>query len=97
MKSEKEFTHFDEAGKAIMVDVGDKEITKRVAIARGSIEVGPEVLSKIKESSVEKGDVLGVARIAGIMAVKQTSSLIPMCHPLLISKAKLDFEINEKE
>lgn len=97
MKSEKEFTHFDEAGKAIMVDVGDKEITKRVAIARGSIEVGPEVLSKIKESSVEKGDVLGVARIAGIMAVKQTSSLIPMCHPLLISKAKLDFEINDKE
>ena len=75
-----------------MVDVGGKEETKREATARGSIFMSPECLKMVKEGSMKKGDVLGVARVAGIMAVKQTSSLIPMCHTLLISKCSVDFE-----
>lgn len=97
MNEKKEFTHFDEKGKAIMVDVTDKKVTKRIAIARGSIAVSQEILDRIEDSTVEKGDVLGVARVAGIMAVKQTSNLIPMCHPLLIGKTKIDFEIDRED
>ncbi len=88
--------HFDEAGNAIMVDVGGKEITKRVAVASGKIIVNSEVMAAILEKNVKKGDVLGVARVAGIMAVKQTPHLIPMCHPLMIQKVSIDYQIDEK-
>ena len=90
------FTHFDENGSAVMVDVGGKPVTERTAVAEGSIHVSREILSAVMEGSVKKGDVLGVARVAGIMAVKRTSELIPMAHPLYITKAKVDFEADEE-
>ena len=90
-------THFDNSGNARMVDVSDKNKTERVAVAVSRIRVSEETLSLIKESKIGKGDVLGVARIAGIMASKQTSNLIPMCHPLMISSCNVDFEINDRE
>ena len=90
-------THFDNSGNARMVDVSDKNKTERVAVALSRIRVSEETLSLIKEGKIGKGDVLGVARIAGIMASKQTSNLIPMCHPLMISSCNVDFEINDKE
>lgn len=93
----KELTHFDGAGNAIMVDVGEKPITQRCAVAQGKIYVNEAVMSAIVNQSVAKGDVLGVARVAGIMAVKKTSDLIPMCHPLAITKCSIDFEVNETE
>lgn len=88
-----ELTHFDEQGRARMVDVSDKGETKRVAVARGKIEMQPETLERIRQGQIAKGDVLAVAQVAGIMAAKQTSSLIPMCHPLAITGAVLDFKI----
>ncbi|ONI38693.1 molybdenum cofactor biosynthesis protein C [Candidatus Epulonipiscium fishelsonii] len=91
------FSHFDDAGNAIMVDVSDKDVTTRIAVACGSIKVNNEVIQSIKNKTAKKGDVLGVARVAGIMGVKQTSNLIPMCHPLLISKTSIDFEIDEEQ
>lgn len=94
---EKKLTHFDESGNAIMVDVSDKNITKRTAIAKGRIYVNEAVMNAILSNSIEKGDVLGVARVAGIMAVKRTSDLIPMCHPLMITKCTVDFDINKEE
>ncbi len=90
------FTHFDNSGNAIMVDVSSKEETSRTAIATGQIVVNKEILAELTAGSNKKGDVLGVARVAGIMGVKQTSNLIPMCHPLLISKCSIDFEIDEE-
>ena len=75
-------THFDEAGRARMVDVGNKEETHRVAVARGRVLMLPETLATIVEGRAKKGDVLGVAQVAGIMAAKRTHELIPMCHPL---------------
>ena len=90
------FTHFDEDGNAIMVDVSDKEITKRTAYARGTIQVNQEIIEHIKNNTVEKGDVLGVARIAGIMAAKKTSDMIPLCHILMITNVTVDFEIDEE-
>lgn len=90
-------THFDNSGNARMVDVSEKNKTERVAIAVSRIRVSEETLSLIKEGKIGKGDVLGVARIAGIMGSKQTSNLIPMCHPLMISSCNVDFEINDKE
>ncbi|MCI6693558.1 MAG: cyclic pyranopterin monophosphate synthase MoaC [Clostridium sp.] len=90
-------THFDNSGNARMVDVSDKNKTERVAVAVSRIRVSEETLSLIKEGKIGKGDVLGVARIAGIMASKQTSNLIPMCHPLMISSCNVDFEINDRE
>ena len=89
------FTHFDSNGNAVMVDVTDKDITERIAIARGVIEVNDEVYSAIKNGTVGKGDVLGTARIAGIMAAKRTSDLIPMCHPLMLTKVTIDFETDD--
>ncbi|ERK29033.1 cyclic pyranopterin monophosphate synthase MoaC [Clostridium intestinale] len=89
-------THFDEQGKAKMVDVTEKDITKRVARAFGKIQVSPETLKIIGEGKIGKGDVLGVARIAGIMGSKKTSDLIPMCHPLLINGCKIEFNINRE-
>lgn len=88
-----ELTHFDEEGRARMVDVTDKGETMRVAIARGKVEMQPETLERIRQGQIAKGDVLAVAQVAGIMAAKQTSSLIPMCHPLALTGAKLNFEI----
>lgn len=90
-----EFSHFDKAGNAIMVDVSNKNKTVREAIATGSIEVGQEIIQMIKDNELKKGDVLGVARIAGIMATKKTSELIPLCHPLFLEKVTIDFSIKE--
>ena len=91
------FTHFDEKGNAVMVDVSEKEPSSRVAIAEGAICVSEEIMAAVTGNTVKKGDVLGVARVAGIMAVKQTSSIIPMCHPLMISKCSIDFEVKPEE
>lgn len=93
---ETKFTHFDEQGNAVMVDVSEKNPTSRTALAEGKIQVNRELMDAILHHTVKKGDVLGVARVAGIMAVKQTSSLIPMCHVLPISKCSVDFEIEEE-
>ena len=90
-----EFTHFDSRGNAVMVDVSEKAVTSRIAIAQGSIMVSPEIMAAVIGHTVQKGDVLGVARVAGILGVKQTSALIPMCHPLSINKCVIDFEIDE--
>jgi len=87
-------THFDAGGKAAMVDVTEKEATKRTAVATGSIHTNPEVFEAIQKGSVEKGDVLGIARVAGIMAAKRTSELIPLCHPLMLTKASVDFVLH---
>ncbi|MDO9708573.1 cyclic pyranopterin monophosphate synthase MoaC [Paracraurococcus lichenis] len=84
------FTHFDEQGRAAMVDVSAKAETERVAIARGRVVMAPETLARIQEGQIGKGDVLGVARLAGIMAAKRTSDLIPLCHPLMLSKVAVD-------
>lgn len=90
-----EFTHFDQAGNAIMVDVTAKEDTERVAVAEGRIRVSAEVFDAIRDRTAAKGDVLGTARIAGIMAAKRTSDLIPMCHPLMLTKVSIDFDMEE--
>ncbi len=87
-----EMNHFDEAGNAVMVDVSGKDVTVRTASAIGSIRVNEEIMDAVLQKKVKKGDVLGVARVAGIMASKQTWSLIPMCHPLCIRKCSIDFE-----
>ena len=91
-----DFTHFDDQGNAIMVDVSEKDVTSRVAVASGIIRVNADAMDAILNQKVKKGDVLGVARVAGIMAVKQTPHLIPMCHTLLISKCSVDFEIDKE-
>lgn len=88
-------THLDEKGEAAMVDVSGKDVTERIAIAEGYIVMLPETLSLIREGNAKKGDVLGAARIAGIMAAKKTHELIPLCHPLLISKIAIDLEPDE--
>ncbi|MEF9852550.1 MAG: cyclic pyranopterin monophosphate synthase MoaC [Hydrogenoanaerobacterium sp.] len=84
-------THFDAGGNAVMVDVGEKPDTNRIATAKGRIAVGKQTFCAIEEGSSKKGDVLGVARVAGIMAAKKTSELIPLCHPLAITKCTVDF------
>ncbi len=89
--------HFDSKGNAIMVDVTEKKVTERQAIARGKIFVNEETYKRILEGNMAKGDVLAVARVAGIMATKKTSDLIPMCHPLMLTKSQIDFEFNEEE
>lgn len=88
------FSHFDKNGNAIMVDVSGKEATFRTAVASGYIQVGKEIMDAVTAGTVKKGDVLGVARIAGIMGVKRTSELIPMCHPLPIQKCSVDYEMD---
>ncbi|MBI5249567.1 MAG: cyclic pyranopterin monophosphate synthase MoaC [Desulfomonile tiedjei] len=87
----KDFTHFDDKGQALMVDVGEKDVTVRVAVARGEISMNSATLDLILENRAKKGDVLGVARLAGIMAAKKTSDLIPLAHPLPLSSVKLEF------
>jgi cyclic pyranopterin monophosphate synthase len=91
------FTHFDADGQAHMVDVAAKDVTKRVARAGGSIAMRPETLAQIREGSAGKGDVLGVARIAAIQAAKRTSELIPLAHPLPLTRVTVDFSVNEAE
>ena len=88
------FTHFDAGGNAVMVDVGGKDITRRTAVAGGFIAVGAKVLEAVEKGTASKGDVLGVARVAAIMAVKRASGLIPMCHPLNIDHCAVDFELD---
>lgn len=91
----KKLSHFDPSGNAVMVDVSEKEITRRTATARGFISVNRDVMDAVVSGTAKKGDVLGVARVAGIMAVKNTASLIPMCHTLLINKCSVDFYTDE--
>ena len=91
-----DFTHFDEKGNAYMVDVSEKDITKRTATAKGSISVSRDVMDSINGRTIKKGDVLTVAQIAGIMGTKRTSDLIPMCHPLNLTNAKVTFDIDEE-
>ncbi|MDS4026532.1 MAG: cyclic pyranopterin monophosphate synthase MoaC [Candidatus Contendobacter sp.] len=87
-----ELSHFNAAGEAHMVDVGDKEVTRRVAVAEGWIVMRPATLERIVAGAHAKGDVLGVARVAGIMAAKRTADLIPLCHPLALTRVAVDLE-----
>ena len=86
----KGLTHFDAEGRAHMVDVSEKAVTDRIAVARGAVRMLPETLALITEGRAKKGDVLGIARLAGIMGAKKTADLIPLCHPLPITKVALD-------
>ena len=88
-------THFDASGQAHMVNVGDKPNTQRIAIAKGRITMLPETFSMIEAGTHKKGDVLGIARIAGIQASKKTSDLIPLCHPLALTHVSLEFSLNK--
>lgn len=90
-----ELTHFNEQGEAHMVDVGDKQITQRVAVTSGHITMQNSTLALIQNKGHKKGDVLGIARIAGIMASKKTSGLIPLCHPVALTNVELDLECDE--
>ena len=90
-------THLDDQGNAKMVDVGDKDVTSREAVARGHISIQPETLRLIKEGLMKKGDVLTIAQLAGIMGAKKTSELIPLCHPLPLDRVDVDLELDEKE
>ena len=89
------FTHFDKEGKARMVDVSDKSETERVATAKGSVLMQPATLALIKEGGLKKGDVLSVARLAGIMGAKKTPDLIPLCHPLALTSVQVDLTLDE--
>jgi len=91
-----ELTHFNQAGEAHMVDVGDKAVTDRVAIAAGMISMLPATFDLIEQGGHKKGDVLGIARIAGIMAAKKTSDLVPLCHPLALTKVSVEFELDKQ-
>ena len=91
----RKLSHLDEQGRARMVDVSDKEVTRRIAVARGAINMRPETLALILEDKIEKGDVFSVARVAGIMAAKKTSVLIPMCHPLNITSIEVNLTPQE--
>lgn len=93
--SDSPLTHFDSTGQAHMVDVGAKADTARVAVAAGTIRMQPATLALITAGTAKKGDVLGIARIAAIMAAKKTSDLIPLCHPLALTRVTVDFEVDE--
>ncbi|MBA4774804.1 cyclic pyranopterin monophosphate synthase MoaC [Agrobacterium salinitolerans] len=90
MSDGQKLTHIDASGEAHMVDVGDKAETVRVAVAEGFVKMKPETLALIREGNAKKGDVIGTARLAGIMAAKQTANLIPLCHPLMLTKVAVD-------
>lgn len=92
MSEERQLTHIDEAGRARMVDVGEKDITQRVAVAVGVVRMQKETLAMIETGDARKGDVLAVARIAGIQAAKKCSDLIPLCHPLALNSVEIHFE-----
>ncbi len=96
-REENKLTHFDSDGNAIMVDVSSKSETTRVADATGTIQMSSEAFLKIKNGTMAKGDVLGIARIAGIMAAKKVDDLIPLTHPLLITKVNVDFSLQEED
>ena len=89
----KTLSHFDEAGQAHMVDVGDKAVTDRIAVARCFVTMGEDTLDMVRDGSAKKGDVIGVARLAGIMAAKKTADLIPLCHTIPIQSVTLDFAL----
>lgn len=93
---EQRLTHLDESGRADMVDVGSKPDSERVAIAEGYVKMLPETLTLIEQGTLKKGDVLSVARIAGIMAAKRTSELIPLCHPIPLNKIAVDIILNKE-
>ncbi len=90
-------THFDATGQAHMVDIGDKAFTRRVALAQGSIRMQPSTLALVAQGTARKGDVLGVARIAAIQASKRTSELIPLCHPIPLSRVQIEFEVDQDD
>ena len=90
-----ELTHFNEQGRAHMVDVTAKAVTHRVAVAAGEIRMAPETLQKVREGTMKKGDVLAVAQVAGIMAAKHNADLIPMCHPLMLTGVDIDFALED--
>ncbi|PLW66849.1 cyclic pyranopterin monophosphate synthase MoaC [Pseudohalioglobus lutimaris] len=92
-----ELTHLDETGSARMVDVGAKAVTERVAVARGAVTMDAETLRLLREGGHKKGDVIAVARIAGIQAAKRCSDLIPLCHPMMLTSVTVDFEFDETE
>jgi len=92
-----EFSHFNDNGRARMVDVSEKIETSRIAVAAGRVRVNPETFALIKSGGMKKGDVLGTAQIAGIMGAKKTPDIIPMCHPIMLSGVDIDFELNEAE
>ncbi len=92
-----ELTHFNEEGRARMVDVSEKEITTRIAKATATVSVNPETFALIKEGKMKKGDVLAVAQVAGIMGAKRTPDIIPMCHPIQITNVDIAFEMNEED
>ena len=92
-----DFTHFNDEGRAKMVDVGMKSETERVAVAAGRVLVNEETFRLIKDGGMKKGDVLGTAQIAGIMAAKKTSDIIPMCHPIMINGVDIKFNLNEAD
>src|SRR6478672_11088340 len=96
-KQQQQLTHLDEAGRARMVDVGEKAVTARRAVAEGFVLLLPETLRAIAEERVPKGEVLGVARVAGIMAAKRCGELIPMCHPLPVESVEVQFDVPELE
>lgn len=93
---ERKLTHFDTQGNAWMVDVGEKSETERIGVAKGRILLGEKVFQTVKDGTVGKGDVLGVARIAGIMGAKKTSELIPLCHILMLTKCSVEFILQEE-
>ncbi|MGB9714932.1 MAG: cyclic pyranopterin monophosphate synthase MoaC [Thermodesulfovibrionales bacterium] len=93
----KNFSHLDKKGRAKMVDVSEKKITKREAVASGSVYMKIETIKLIKDRKLPKGDVFAVAKVAGIMAAKKTSEIIPMCHPLNITLVDINFDLDEKE
>ncbi len=95
MSDARRLTHIDESGAAHMVDVGDKASTTRTAVAEGSVTMLPETLVLIRSGQAKKGDVIATARIAGIMAAKKTHELIPLCHPLLLTKVTVDIEADD--
>jgi cyclic pyranopterin phosphate synthase len=90
-------THIDEDGASRMVDVSEKDVTERIAVAHARVTMKPETFSLIMDKKIAKGDVLGVARVAGIMAAKKTSELVPMCHPLNLNSVKIDYEDNNQD
>ena len=95
--TETNLTHFDASGNAVMVDVSEKAVTFREAVAHGIITMNAEAFAAVESGTVKKGDVLGVARIAGIMATKRTSDLIPLCHTLLLTKSAVEFTLHPEE
>lgn len=97
MSENKDFTHFNESGRAFMVDVGEKDITLRVARAAAKVSVNKETFDLIKYGGMKKGDVLTTAQVAGIMGAKKTSDIIPMCHPIMINNIDMNLSLNEKD